>query len=668
MIKNSLRIAAAVLTFALLILSAYAVASGSGEVYSVSREMQETLSSRIDRDIIGISELSPETLTEVASLTLKDTYVRESVVRKTGGTLDGYYDHVRSTGFPDGYILTAETSIPLFDPGEYSEYVVGLIDISSPGGVSDAAFAENNYEGILLDDEIFDRDSGVVYVKKTDLYSHDGDEILTDYVQLQLLRAYRSDRTEIDIHIEAEDEAELIHNQSVYDPEIIINARSQDIDLTALFSGDPAIYVNGSGVALSPDLYTFEQGMLRIALSPANVFDLRICSRENDRGILSVIAESLFGSTDAYALSTSQNAITADAGVWIGTARIGDYVDFTAKGVNTKRGALRSYVQSVAGSAPGQEDFYDSLVEHDGQAAEDYVTGTYNGTKQNVYRSTYNADYGIDMSTADITDYSSEYMRDFILSISSVLQVSCIEVRKAVYRDFGRDPFLDFTAVVTAKGDDYIVLTFCSKQKTSSGSSNQVLCGTFAISYDPLKVTVSYDVNGGSWPGNDHILSSELVFGETHTVQTLSHGSEPKRTGFAFSGWSTSTEGPESYTGGEKIRISDSDKSSISLYASWIRADDTRVLWSEYGENSLFVSCDISDHTTVAVPVPARYRGSFDGYYICLGEDAAGLPVLGEKITDSSGKVLPGEIASVVSNGTFVNDGEIRLIAVFNSD
>ena len=664
MTKKMPVIAAVVL--AVLALSVCISAPGAGPSYSAPEDTVRHIEALIDQELTGETEAEDE-MEEVALITVKNTFVRENVIRKTGGTLDSYYSHIRTVGYPDGYVFTAESRVPLFDPGSGSEYVVGRMDTDPSVRIYDHVFAENNFDGIVLDGDIFYPDSGMIYVRKSDLYHTSEEGIMTDYVQLQLLSGYREKTCEIRVSCGLADGEEFTHIQDLSDPFVEIDLSDSFGDAAKdLSQADLSIYVNGSGVPLGYEAYSLNEGRLTLFAAPASIFELRIGSGSARAGLLSGVLSALFHTTDTYALTTTPGAITDEAGVWIGKAAVGDYAVFTARGVNTRKGAMRNYIQTVAGSAPGQEDFYDALIGHDADAAGEYVTGTYGGGKKNVYRSDYNADYGIDMSTARITSCSSGYLGDYIANIDSVIQMSCIEVKKAVYRDFGNDPYLEFTAMVTAKGEDYIALTFCSREKTSKNSSNQVLCGTYAISYAPLTIDFSYDTNGGFWPDSSHIDSEKVTFGEGHIIQTLPYESEPRRAGYAFAGWALSDENAPVYKGGETVPFSDPESGDITLYASWRAADNERILWTEYGRGDLFVSEDTHDNTLAGVPVPQSYRGLFEGYYICTGRDENGQPIPGALITDKEGSFIETDIEGVLSGGVFVNEGPIELIPVFD--
>ena len=600
--------------------------------------------------IMGMSGYEGEA--SVATLTIKDTYITPALAGECS-SLDELFEQIRETGSFEGYVFTCESTAQLYNYDD--EYVISDIPGGS-GEILDAVFAENNYDGRLQEGNYYDPSSGQVFIKKSNLYAYSEEGIVIDNAQVQFLRVYTPQTvTRVEIDSVTKAAGELRQKQQLAEPHTVIElGQASDCDKRYM-----DVYINGSEVPLDKSAYYIEDGNLIIDAAPAGLSLVEVDFNDSLGDRLQKKIEELFAADDVYGLTDSDKAITMTFGKWQGSAAVGDYVNFTAKGVNTSSGTGRSYLQTVAGSAPNHEAFYDSITGRDGDGAESYVYGTYNGTKKNVYLSTYEADYGINMDTAVITDSNSEYMSDFISGISGKLQMGCIEVSKAAYQDMGKNPTMDFTAIVSAVTDRYVAVSFCSCMKTSKGSTNQVMCGTYAISFDEQKTLITYDVGGGAWPNLNHEEAASIGYNDKYQVQMLTIDDEPVMEGYAFMGWSESAGAMQaSYDNGDTLKEAGTFAPDITLHAVWRKAHSEEYFLTEYESAAIYEVGDAYDSLEILIKIPEHHYFVFAGYFVTVN----GAEYM---VYDAAGTLSSDEIPGILSGGTFINTDSFELYAKF---
>lgn len=613
-------------------------------------EIKEYIISNIDNNYTGYDP--DKELEEVATLTVKNTYINMEVIEESDESLAMYFDKVHNEESLDGYVITTVSEVPLFHLDDESEYVVGIINTDEQSEVFDVIFAENNDKGEVLKSEYYDSETGLAYISIFDLYREENEALYTDCVQAQLLRPYDfGNESEVKVKITDGDEAEeIVISEDVVSPQISI-----PIDETKEIEN---IYVNGNIIPIKEDDYRIEEDNLIINTSPANLSCVDIVACEPKKSL----ASAFFEPQTAYALSTDSEAITDIFGVYKKEARVGDYVDFKATGTNAWSACGINYVQTVAGSATSHTSLHNYMVNHYGTSAGDYVTGWYNGGKyKNIYRSTYNACYGIKMDTMSVKNYNSEYLKEWLSNISEEIQMGCIEVSTASFQDMAKNDNLDYTAMITAVGDGYVAISFCSTQKTSKGTSNQVMCGTYAVKYEPEPDTVkiSYKLQSGYWPTRNHISLETVKVEEDKAIQYLSIEDEPKREGYAFMGWTldeTGTVYKADYDIGDMIKPAGATE-DITLYAVWKEAKDMEYVYTDYGNVGVYLSEDPENFEETTIKVPSHHYFKFEGYFT---ED-------GTRITDERGHIIPGNYKNIYEGGTFTNIEDIKLYAYFSS-
>ena len=163
----------------------------NGETGSEDGEEDMTLSAAPEEILSKLDpayiEYDPETTMgwgAVANMALKKTYVEDEYAT----TLEGFYDRDTYAENQEGYIITVDTTLNLYDVNNDSIYVVGVLN---EGGedIRDIEFARRNDNAEMLENEHYDYETGLVYINKADLFSidHENELFIPNDVQAQVL-------------------------------------------------------------------------------------------------------------------------------------------------------------------------------------------------------------------------------------------------------------------------------------------------------------------------------------------------------------------------------------------------------------------------------------------------------------------------------------------------
>lgn len=179
-----------------------------------------------------------------------------------------------------------ESVAPVYDPGNGSEYYVAFADtvgMSGTGKVIDWQAAEFNILGQLIDDVVYDTETGIVYIPKS-LYSEDEQRI----VQLQLLCAYdfASPKSSVDVRI-VNNNPDVTAVAAAKSVEVDAMDVTMDIPIAtpetagAVDGADIEVYVNGNESPMDPEggdaiSYDTTTGILTVACSASTVASLDI--------------------------------------------------------------------------------------------------------------------------------------------------------------------------------------------------------------------------------------------------------------------------------------------------------------------------------------------------------------------------------------------------------
>ena len=621
---------------------------------------KEYIYENIDEKYIKkVSSYANTNFDEAAHLTLKNTYI-DYEHAKNIKSIDKYFDGVHDKDSFDGYVMTARTLISLYDINDSSEYVVGFMNLDEENEIIDVVFAENNDEGKRLY-EIYDYKTGLVYVKKQDLYKFTGDEILVDYVQAQALHTYKRNdkKSSVKVYVES-DNNDIIEKEIVRDdvcsPRIVVPLmkRFSGGDISSKISKeDLDIRINGDIAKLDNSLYDIKGNDIVIEASAANVSSVEIDMNDSFADKARKAAFSIFSDENAYAYSTD-TADSKNLPTWKGYARVGDYCEFVAKWNNSsgKNDNPSTYdaLQVISGNAVNvQKDFYDKIIAHDKTATE-FVIGEYEKGKSNVYKpseSSQNTYRDYKIKSGSITpskNTNSNYFSDWLKSINSSISMSCVEVLTAASVGDGN---IDFTAMVSEIGSDYILITFCSKERTQgnvAGSGyGQVLCGTFAVKYSPENMRVNYYCNGGSTTadGYTHDLNGLIykdgkVYNDDWKIYYQRNAGLVnagtfglKRNGYSLTGyWNTKPDGSGKSYDQNDSSVMFTTSGKISLYAMWskstgnINFDLNGGVWPNNNHKDSYV-LDYYSQATVEV-LEIKDEPKKEGYAFMGWSDAPG--------------------------------------------
>ena len=174
---------------------------------------------------------------------------------------------------------------------------------------------------------------------------------------------------------------------------------------------------------------------------------------------------------------------------------------------------------------------------------------------------------------------------------------------------------------------------FATNASVSSYNSTTGTIYLYAISSRTIRI--NYNANGGSnAPSATASTQRWNQYGNRYNISSLTvTSSEPTRTGYTFSGWSTSNDNTVDYDAGDTISFTYSSSNSITLYAVWeantyvVNFDtdneitypysrsqsSTQGTYSTYVENNVL----IYDYTVTSVGINGPHSG---GITLDVGE------------------------------------------------
>ena len=201
----------------------------------------------------------------------------------------------------DNYFITQlETIIPMYAVNDDTEYLVAYVNTmqqDTRAKVIDWDFAEYNFDGILLDGCIYDKDTGLAYIPRR--------HTMEDGV-------YYLDKTQIQL-------AQSIDFNKNYTESVAMAGSSEEdvsVDACSLFDGYPTFEVGANldestmevymnGLPIGPDLYQYDPstGTLMINHSPGIVSSVYV-KGEPSKSIFGSFLSNLFGLKTVKALGS----------------------------------------------------------------------------------------------------------------------------------------------------------------------------------------------------------------------------------------------------------------------------------------------------------------------------------------------------------------------------
>lgn len=206
---------------------------------------------------------------EAATLiVLKQTLADSSLFPKDANLDDLHYGN-----YADAEIAMYDEYCVLYDVDDSSEYYVGFVN-TIEGDVQDYIFAKTNYHGEVLNDCIYDGNTGLIYVPKsyTKNKGEDGKESVLE-VQMQLLVSVlvENDKVASSVDISIENDGNEVEHAKIklnaLDTFLVVPAN--DIDLTN------ASVIANNNIDITEKSY-FDNGNIYINESPVNINSVKI--------------------------------------------------------------------------------------------------------------------------------------------------------------------------------------------------------------------------------------------------------------------------------------------------------------------------------------------------------------------------------------------------------
>jgi Predicted outer membrane protein len=209
-------------------------------------------------------------------------------------------DLMEDPDYTNYFVTQLETIVPMYAVNDDTEYLVAYVNTmqqDSRARVIDWDFAEHNFDGILLDGCIYDKDTGLAYIPRR--HTMEGEDYYLDTTQIQLAQAI---------------------NFNINYTESVAMAGSSESDVTvdacSMFGGYPTfdvgagmdestleVYMNG--LPITSDFYQYDPstGTLMVNHSPGIVSSVYVKGGQ-PKSILGSFLSNLFGLRTVKALGS----------------------------------------------------------------------------------------------------------------------------------------------------------------------------------------------------------------------------------------------------------------------------------------------------------------------------------------------------------------------------
>lgn len=254
---------------------------------------------------------------------------------------DGYADNA------DALINQTMIYVPLYSASDDGDYFVGRVGVDIEGAkVTDWAAAENNAEGKVLDDIVYDAETGLVYVPKSYVKTDEDGNKVVMATRIQLLYTTDGNPSDAKINLPIEVNASGISGTvmsngeagaSVYAVGTEIQLAKDDASIADI-KADSIDSVEVNGIEYTSDMdawsYDEEKGTLMFNVSPIAITDMKVNLSESFvkdayrffDGIMNTIvpkafaAQSVIGGTVEFPTTPSagQNYILSSQNIYRG--------------------------------------------------------------------------------------------------------------------------------------------------------------------------------------------------------------------------------------------------------------------------------------------------------------------------------------------------------------
>jgi len=268
-------------------------------------------------------------LTEADEMTLVNVLlIKQSLYEKSlvgdGDSLDSVMTGIEEgeSGAEDKFITQISNVVALYDLSEDSGYYVAYANTMMDGdfAVRDWVFAENDNEGDVLADCVYDPETGLAYIPKEYCLNEDGEQVILN-VQMQFMQliSFEEARSEIVTSVSEEDSIVSVcaTEADIFDVETEVQAEA------GLSEEELSVAVNGLPVSTDYYSYDADSGMLTLAQSPAMIQSVSVTTEEES--LLSKALKLLIPVTDAYAVQVG-NMVNVASGItlpdWVQTGTL----------------------------------------------------------------------------------------------------------------------------------------------------------------------------------------------------------------------------------------------------------------------------------------------------------------------------------------------------------
>lgn len=231
-------------------------------------------------------------------------------------------DLMEDPNYVNYFITQLETIVPMYAVNDDTDYLVAYVNTmqqDSRARVIDWDFAEHNFDGILLDGCIYDKDTGLAYIPRR--HTMEGDAYYLDTTQIQLAQSidFNANYTESVAMAGSSESDVTVDACSMFEeyPTFDVGA---DMDESTL-----EVYMNG--LPITKDFYQYDPstGILMINHSPGIVSSVYV-KGEQSRSILGSFLSNVFGLKTVKALGKWEDMHS------LGTASMKSGLDALKKG------------------------------------------------------------------------------------------------------------------------------------------------------------------------------------------------------------------------------------------------------------------------------------------------------------------------------------------------
>ena len=282
-----------------------AISPDEGEINETADEMQSYIVKNADANYA-----KGDNATEIGGLIIRTTYMDAAEISKRGidpatAKIDQVFEDYEQKNPNDpvtAVVMTYTNLVSLYDVNPESEYYVAYVDTSSPLGkktkIQDAVFAKANINGEVIDGH-FDQNTGLAYIKKTDMTKDGVFENASAQIQtLQVIDFTNNpeQKTKVAINIDSDDSS-IKDDEKEVSVKALATEATIPLDLEKNVDKNKVhVYINGEENEIPKTGFEFENGELKIAQSAAVIsnVDVKIDKEGIAETISNILSEPVY--------------------------------------------------------------------------------------------------------------------------------------------------------------------------------------------------------------------------------------------------------------------------------------------------------------------------------------------------------------------------------------